>query len=88
MLTISSSNFFTAAAFFFITPIVDVTFTTFSESILPNAVRAYSRKYGHARDFSEKEQKRAKYLNIWAKMYKIWKYFEKGHVIACNYRTQ
>ena len=60
MLTISSSNFFTAAAFFFITPIVDVTFTTFSESILPNAVRAYSRKYGHARDFSEKPQKRAK----------------------------
>ena len=26
--------------------------------------------------------KRAKYLKIWAKMYKIWKYFEKGQVTA------
>ena len=44
-------------------------------------------------DFSEKGQKmskRAKYLKIWAKMYKIWKYFEKGgdycmHEIATIY---
>ena len=35
-----------------------------------------------------KGQKGAKYLKIWAKMYKIWKYFEKGQVIACNYRMQ
>ena len=28
------------------------------------------------------EQKRAKYLKIWAKIYKIWKYFEKGQGIA------
>ena len=41
---------------------------------------------GHACDFSEKEQKRAKYLKIWAKMYKIWKYFWKGHPHACDYR--
>ena len=26
-------------------------------------------------------RKRAKYLKIWAKMYKIWKYFEKGSLI-------
>ena len=25
--------------------------------------------------------KRTKYLKIWAKIYKIWKYFEKGQVI-------
>ena len=46
---------------------------------------------GHACDFSEKGQKkikRAKYLKIWAKIYKIWKYIEKGQVIACDYRTQ
>ena len=28
--------------------------------------RTYSRKQGHACDFSEKGQKRAKYLKIWA----------------------
>ena len=28
-------------------------------------------------------KKRAKYCKIWAKMYKIWKYFEKGQPIAC-----
>ena len=38
--------------------------------------------------FQKKGKKRAKYLKIWAKMYKIWKYFEKGQVIACDYRTQ
>ena len=27
--------------------------------------------------FPEMGQKMAKYLKIWAKMYKIWKYFEK-----------
>ena len=35
-----------------------------------------------------KGQKRAKYLKIWAKMYKIRKYFEKGLVIAWDYCTQ
>ena len=29
-------------------------------------------------DLSAKGQKRAKYLKILAKMYKIWKYIEKG----------
>ena len=38
--------------------------------------------------FSEKWQKRAKYLRIWVKMYKIWKYFEKGQPHACDYHTQ
>ena len=33
----------------------------------------------------KKEQKRAKYLKIWAKKYKIWKYFEKGKPHACDY---
>ena len=37
---------------------------------------------------AKKCHKRAKYLKIWAKMYKIWKYFEKGLVIACNNHTQ
>ena len=31
------------------------------------------------------KKKRAKYLKIWAKMYKIWKYFEKGQPHVCNY---
>ena len=35
----------------------------------------------------KKNLKREKYLKIWAKMYKILKYFEKGPVIACNYCT-
>ena len=30
----------------------------------------------------------SKYLKIWAKMYKIWKYFEKGQVTACDYHIQ
>ena len=34
-----------------------------------------------------KGEKSAKYLKIWAKMYKIRKYFVKEHVIACGYRT-
>ena len=33
----------------------------------------------------EKEQKRAKYLKIWAKMYKISEYFEKGQLTMCDY---
>ena len=30
-------------------------------------------------------RKRAKYLKIWANMYKIWKYFEKGQSHVCDY---
>ena len=38
------------------------------------------------RKSANKEKKRAKYLKIWAKMYKIWKYFfEKGQPRACDY---
>ena len=58
-------------------------------SLLQTTNGAYSRKKGHACDFSEKgqkRQKRAKYLKIWAKMYKVQKYFEKGQPPACNYR--
>ena len=36
----------------------------------------------------KKDKKVKKYLKIWAKMYKIGKYFEKGQVITCNYCTQ
>ena len=36
-------------------------------------------------DFSEKGQKKAKYLKIWSKVYKMWKYFEKGQSHACDY---
>ena len=36
----------------------------------------------------KKMLKRAKYLKIWAEMYEIWKYLEKGQVIACDNRTQ
>ena len=28
--------------------------------------------------FQKKGKERIKYLKLWAKMYKIWKYFEKG----------
>ena len=34
----------------------------------------------------EKWEKMAKYFKIWAQMYKIWKYFEKGQPRACDYR--
>ena len=34
----------------------------------------------------KKGENRAKYLKIWAKMYHIWKYFEKGQLHACDYR--
>ena len=37
--------------------------------------------------FSEKGQKKAKYLKTWAKMYTTYKYFEKGKPLACDYRT-
>ena len=32
--------------------------------------RAYSKKKGHVRDFSEKGPKKGKYLKMWGKMYK------------------
>ena len=38
--------------------------------------------------FQKKGKKKAKYLKVWAKMYKIWNYFEKGQAIACNYCMQ
>ena len=52
------------------------------------AIRAYSQKR-HACDFSEKGQKnKTKYLKILTNWYKIWKRFEKGQIIARDYRTQ
>ena len=30
----------------------------------------------------------AKYLKIWAKIYKIWKHFEKGQVVECDCHMQ
>lgn len=53
-----------------------------------SSVRVYSRKLEHLYDFSEKGQKMAKYLKIRKKMLKIWKYFGKGQVNACDYHTQ
>ena len=38
--------------------------------------------------FQKKGKKRPKYLKILAKMYKIWKYFERKQVAACVYCTQ
>ena len=36
-----------------------------------------------------KKTKKGKILKKnWAKMYKIWKYSEKGQVIVCDYRMQ
>ena len=35
---------------------------------------------------AKKEQISTKYLKIWAKMYKIWKYFEKLQTHGCNSR--
>ena len=55
--------------------------TSYAGPILQrNDMRAIFQKKG------KKEQKRAKYLKIWAKMYKIWIYFEKGQPHACDYR--
>ena len=39
------------------------------------------------RRIANKGQKRAKYLKIWQKMYKIWECFEKGQSHACDYCT-
>ena len=39
-------------------------------------------------NFPKRGKEMAKYLKIQAKMYKIWKYFEKGQVIGCDYRKQ
>ena len=34
------------------------------------------------------QKKKAKYLKIWAKMYKIWKHFEKGQPHAWDHRMK
>ena len=61
-------------------------FKKFSKYCWDRYGRAFSRKKGHVYNFSEKGQKRPKYLKLWAKMYKIiWKYFEKGQPYACDY---
>ena len=33
---------------------------------------------------AKKGQERAKYLKIWAKIYKLWKYFEKGSLMRAT----
>lgn len=41
--------------------------------------------YWHPCNFSEKKAKKGNILKIWAKIYKIQKYFKKGQaIIACN----
>ena len=47
-------------------------------------IRAYSRKLGHACNFSEKGQNRVKYLKISAKMYKFEKIFKKGSLMRAT----
>ena len=54
-----------------------------------NIYKAYFRK-GMRAIFQKKEkerQRRAKYLKILAKTYKIWKYFEKGQPHVCDSHT-
>ena len=48
--------------------------------------RAKKKKGRKVQKSVKKGQKRATYLNILAKIYKNRKYFEKGQVIACDYR--
>ena len=52
-------------------------------------MRAIFQKKGksRAKKILNRAQK-GKYWKVWAKMYKIWKYFQKGQGIACDYRTQ
>ena len=49
-------------------------------------MRAIFQKKGKKKNLEG--QKRAKYLKIWAKIYKISKYIEKRRVIVCDNRTQ
>ena len=57
-------------------------------------IRAYLRKQVYRAIFQKmgkkelKMLKRAKCSKIWPKLNKIWKYFGKTHVTACNYCTQ
>ena len=48
----------------------------------------FSKKGKKGQQNVNKRPKRANHLKIWATVYKIRKYFEKGHVIVCSYRTQ
>ena len=50
-----------------------------------NLVMKYTGPIVESRGLHAIFQKRAKYLKIWAKMYKIWKYFENRQSHVCNY---
>ena len=67
-------------------------FENLSRKILAKGIRAYSRKWGHEFSFSENGQRNVeKGQNTWKfgqKIYKIWKYFEKAQVIACDNCTE
>ena len=51
-------------------------------------IRAYSRKLGHACNFSEKGQKQGKIFKNFGKNVQIWKNFQKGQPHACDYRMR
>ena len=46
----------------------------------------FQKKRKEGQQNVKKGQERAKYLKIWAKMYKNWKSFEKGHLISLTAR--
>ena len=54
----------------------------------PRAILESKGMYAIFQKMSKKCLKRAKYMKIWAKIYKIRKYFEKGQVVECNYQMQ
>ena len=69
--------------------IVQISFSShWYSSLLVKKVRAYMQFFRKRAKNVKKGQKSGKYLKIWAKMYTIWKYFEKGHVIGHDYHMQ
>ena len=53
------------------------------------SMRAIFQKKGKKmQKMFKKDKKRAKYLEIRAKMFKTWKHFKKGQLIAYDYHTQ
>ena len=49
-------------------------------------IKICETKSVHIKSGPKKRAKRAKHLKIWAKIYKIWKYFEKRKPHVCDYR--
>ena len=69
--------------------IIQISFSShWYSSLLVKKVRAYMQFFRKRAKNVKKGQKSGKYLKIWAKMYTIWKYFEKGHVTGHDYHMQ